>query len=254
MRELTLGLVQMKCQKGAVEYNIISMYKYLEECKKKGAEIVCFPEMNITGYINPVKYPQAVISRYNSAIQQVADMSFTYQATIIAGFAEKNYSGKPFITQLVAQEGKIIGCYRKRTISGDEADWFCPGTEAPLFTHGGINFGLAICADIDNGEIFRGYAEQGARLVFESAAPGLYGEQETRNWESGYSWWRGECMEKLAKYASASGIYIAAATQAGRTADEDFPGGGYVFDPKGCCICETSDWHEGVLTARIELQ
>lgn len=253
MLELTLGLVQMRCQKGAIGYNIISMYKHLEECKKKGAAIVCFPEMNITGYIDPAKYPQAVISRYHSAIQQVADMSFTYQTTIIAGFAEKNHAGKPFITQMVAQEGRVVGFYRKRTIPGDEADWFCPGTEAPLFIHSGISFGLAICADIDNGEIFKGYAEQGARLVFECAAPGLYGEQEARDWESGYNWWRGECTGKLSKYAAESGIYIAAATQAGRTEDEDFPGGGYVFTPQGSCAYESADWHEGIVIAKIEL-
>lgn len=253
MRELTLGLAQMKCQKGAIGYNIISMYKYLEECKKKGADIVCFPEMNITGYINPLKYPEAVISRYHSAIQKVADMSFTYQTTIIAGFAEKNYEGKPFITQLVAQEGKVAGFYRKKNICGDESDWFSPGTETPIFSHSGINFGLAICADLDDGGIFKEYAEQGASLVFESAAPGLYGEQENRDWESGFNWWKSECKSKLGKYAEESGIYIAAATQAGRTEDEDFPGGGYLFTPQGNCTYETDDWHEGIIVAKIDL-
>ncbi len=253
MRELTLGLVQMKCQKGAIEYNIISMYKYLEECREKGAEVVCFPEMNITGYINPIKYPHAAISRYHSAIQQVADMSFIYQTTIIAGFAEKNYEGKPFVAQLVAQEGKILGCYRKKTICGDESDWFCPGTEVPIFSYSGINFGLAICADLEDGSIFKEYADGGASLVFESAAPGLYGEQENRNWESGFNWWKNECKSKLGKYAAENGIYIATATQAGRTEDEDFPGGGYIFNPQGNCTYETEDWHEGILVAKIEL-
>lgn len=253
MRKLTLGLVQMRCQKGAMGYNIISMYKYLEECKKSGAEIVCFPEMNITGYINPEKYPQAVISRYHSAIQQVADMSFTYQATVIAGFAEKNHAGKPFITQLVAQDGKVVGCYRKKNIGSDETGLFCPGSDTPLFSHSGISFGLAICSDIEDSGLFKEYAEKGAGLVFESAAPGLYGEQETRDWSRGHNWWRSECKEKLGSYAAGNGIYIAVATQAGRTEDEDFPGGGYVFTNEGCCAYETSDWHEGVLIAQIEL-
>lgn len=253
MGELTLGLVQMRCQKGAIEYNIISMYKYLEECRKNAVEIVCFPEMNITGYINPLKYPNAVITRYHSSIQRVADMSFTYQTVIIAGFAEKNYAGKPYITQFVAKDGRIVGCYRKKTISNDESIWYSAGNEAPLFSYSGINFGLAICADIENGEIFKEYAERGTCLVFESAAPGLYGEQETRDWKSGFDWWRSECKSKLAQYAEENGIYIAAATQAGRTSDEDFPGGGYLFDPQGNCICETEDWHEGMLAAKIKI-
>lgn len=251
MGELTLGLVQMRCQKGAIEYNIISMYKYLEEGKKKGVDIICFPEMNITGYINPIQYPDAVISRYHSSIQRVADMSFIYQTIVIAGFAEKNYQGKPYITQLVAKDGKIAGCYRKKTLSPEESEWFSPGTETPTFSHSGSTFGLTICADIDNGRIFKEYAEQGASLVFESAAPGLYGNQDNRDWKSGFDWWRSECKSKLGRYAAENGIYIAAATQAGRTCDEDFPGGGYVFTPQGNCICETEDWTEGILVAKI---
>ncbi len=253
MSELTLGLVQMRCQKGAIEYNIISMYKYLEECRKKGVDIACFPEMNITGYINPLKYPNAVISRYHSSVQQVADMSFIYQTTIIAGFAEKNYGGKPYITQLVAKDGKIVGCYRKKNLTGEEAKWYSPGNEAPVFSYSGVNFGLALCSDIDDDRIFKEYTERGAGLVFESAAPGLYGEQENRDWESGFDWWRSQCKSKLSRYAVENGIYIAAATQAGRTSDEDFPGGGYVFAPQGNCICETKDWREGMLVAKIGL-
>jgi hypothetical protein len=64
-------------------------------------------------------------------------------------------------------------------------------------------------------------------VVFEVAAPGLYGEQATRDWRSGYEWWRGECHEYLSAYARDYGLWIAVATQAGRTVDEDFPGGEY---------------------------
>ena len=253
MRELNIGLVQMRCQKGAIEYNIISMYRYLEECRKKGVEIVCFPEMNITGYINPLKYPNAVISRYHSSIQRVADMSFTYQTVIIAGFSEKNYRGKPYISQFVAKEGKIVGCYRKRTISIDESQWFSPGIETPMFSYSGINFGLALSTDIDDDRIFNEYSKQGTGLVFMSAAPGLCEKQETRDWKSDFNWWRSECKSKLGKYATDEGIYIAVATQAGRTSDEDFPGGGYVIAPDGNCIYESEDWYEGMLDAKIEI-
>ncbi|MEA4848174.1 MAG: carbon-nitrogen hydrolase family protein [Clostridiaceae bacterium] len=253
MGELTLGLVQMRCQKGAIEYNIISMYKYLEECREKCVDIVCFPEMNITGCINPVKYSNALLSMYHPSIQRIADMSFLYQTIIIAGFVEKNYEGKPYITQFVAKDGRIEGCYRKRTLRGDESKWFSPGTEAFVFKYSGYNFGLAISQDINNNRIFKEYAEQGVSLVFESAAPGLSGGQGVRDWESGFNCWRNECKSKLGKYAEENGIFVAAATQAGRTCDEDFPGGGYVFAPGGKCIYEMEDWNEGMLVAEIEL-
>lgn len=253
MRELTLGLVQMRCQKGAIEYNIISMYKYLEECRNKNVDIVCFPEMNITGCINPLKQSNALLSMYNTSIQRVADMSFLYQTAIIAGFAEKNYDGKPYITQFIAKDGRIEGFYRKRNLHGDEIKWFSPGTEAFMFEYSGYSFGLAISQDIYDDRIFKEYAEQGVSLVFESAAPGLSGGQGVKDWEANFNRWRNECKSKLGKYALENGIFIAAATQAGSTYDEDFPGGGFVFDPGGKCIYETEDWSECMLVAKIQL-
>ncbi|HNR04732.1 MAG TPA: carbon-nitrogen hydrolase family protein [Bacillota bacterium] len=253
MGELTLGLVQMRCEKGAIEYNIISMYKYLEECRNKGVDIVCFPEMNISGCINPLKYSNALLSMFHPSIQRIADMSFLYQTIIIAGFAEKNYGGKPYITQFVAKDGKIEGCYRKRTLRGDQSKWFSPGTKPFMFRYSGYNFGLTISQDIYDGGIFKEYAERGASLVFESAAPGLSVGQGVGDWEPGFSSWKNECKSKLGKYAAEDGIFIAAATQAGRTCDEDFPGGGYVFAPDGRCMYEMEDGEEGMLVAKIQL-
>jgi len=45
----------------------------------------------------------------------------------------------------------------------------------------------------------------------------------TRNWQSGYNWWKEECCKKLGVYAGENQLCIAVATQAGRTMDEDFP-------------------------------
>jgi hypothetical protein len=97
-------------------------------------------------------------------------------------------------------------------------------------------------------------SQQGARIVFELAAPGLYGEQATRNWQSGYDWWDGECQELFSKYAREHGIWIAVATQAGRTVDEDFPVGGYLFEPDGERVFATADWSEGVEYLQVNLK
>jgi len=254
MKCITLALIQMRCEKAAMDENINEMRRYLNQAKDAKADIVCFPEMNITGYIDPQRHPLAVIPRDHPAIRQSADMSREYQTSIIAGFVEENPEGRPFITQLVAQGGDILGYYRKRTIKDDEIKWFSPGKDLPLFSHSGIKYGLSICADIDDQNIFSELAQKGAKLVIECAAPGLYGEQRARNWQEGYDWWRGECFGKLGKYAAEYDLYIAVATQAGRTVDEDFPGGGYLFSPEGKCLAQSADWKEGMLMARIPLE
>ncbi len=247
MKTIKIGLVQMHCEKGAIDENLSSIRAYLQAGMSQGVDIMCFPEMSITGYVNPLRCPEAVLHLEGPEGARLVNMTKDLPITAIAGLIEENPNGKPFITQIIAHSGKVVGVYRKQTIAEDEVNWFAPGSACVVFHHPKVVFGLSICADIDTPELFTKQAKLGAQIIFEATAPGLYGSQATRNWLSGYLWWHMACHHKLGHYAQDNGIYIAVATQAGRTIDEDFPGGGYVFGPDGTCLSTTSDWSEGVL-------
>lgn len=248
-----VGLIQMRCEKGAIAENLRGMSRYLAEAATQNVDIVGFPEMSITGYADPIRYPEAIVRLDGPQVAQVLEMTRGQPITVLAGLIEENPDGRPFITHIVVRDGELLGCYRKKTIKDEEAEWFSPGEVVPVFTHGDLTFGIAICADIGNQEVFAACAQQGAQIVFELAAPGLYGEQATRNWRSGFEWWEGECQKYLSRYAQACTIWVAVATQAGRTVDEDFPGGGYVFAPDGRRLCATPDWSPGPLYLEIDL-
>jgi predicted amidohydrolase len=248
---LSIGLVQMRCPKGDIDGNLEQIGRHLAEGARRGVDIMCFPEMSITGYIDPTRRPEAVLSLDHEAIARFTAMTGTYRITALAGIVEANPDGKPFITQIAARNGAPLGVYRKTTIPDDEAKWFAAGPAVRVFAHPATTFGVALCYDISNPAVFTESARQGARIVFEAAAPGLYGSQATRDWQAGFDWWRGECHRLFSRYARENGIAIAVATQAGRTEDEDFPGGGYLFAPDGACIAETPDWSEGILYATL---
>ena len=252
--ELRIALVQMMCEKGAIQQNLARILQVLEEAAARGVEIICFPEMSLTGYIDPTKQPEAVLALDGPEVEQLLQRTAAYSAILLVGLVEHNPLGKPFITQIVARQGKLLGYYRKVTIIDEEAEWFSPGEGTAVFQHGGLTYGLAICADMHNDAVFAACSQQGARIVFELAAPGLYGEQATRDWQSGFAWWDGECQELFSKYAREHGIWIAVATQAGRTVDEDFPGGGYLFAPDGERVHATPDGSEGVEYLQINLE
>lgn len=251
MPSLTVGLVQMRCEKGALDENLASIRASLQAGCSQGVDIMCFPEMSITGSINPRQSPRAVLSLDGPEVARFAGLTADLPMTALAGLVEANPGGKPFITQVVAHGGRIVGVYRKQTIAWDEVDWFAPGATGAVFRHPKVTYGIAICADIETPQLFSGYARQGAHLVFEAAAPGLYGPQETRDWQAGYQWWQGECSRKPGQYARDNALFIAVATQVGRTRDEDFPGGGYVFGPDGTCLASTSTWCEGIVYAHL---
>lgn len=251
MPSLTIGLVQMRCEKGALDENLASIHASLQEGCSQGVDIMCFPEMSITGYINPQQSPRAVLRLDGPEVARFARFTADLPMTALAGVVEANPGGKPFITQVVARGGRIVGVYRKRTIARDEVDWFAPGAISVVLHHPKVAYGMTICADIETPHLFSEYARLGARLVFEAAAPGLYGPQETRDWQAGYRWWQEECSRKLGQYARENALSIAVATQVGRTRDEDFPGGGYLFGPDGTCLASTSTCCEGIVYAQL---
>src|SRR3989442_4381390 len=172
--------------------------------------------MSITGYIDPTRCPEAVLHLNGPEVARFVEMTRELPSTAIAGLVEANPQGKPFITQIVAHGGTLLAVYRKQTIVEEEGAWFAPGSTAAVFHHPKVVFGIAVCADIGNPDVFAENAKLGARIVFEAAAPGLYGPQATRNWRTGYEWWRNECRNKLGQYARDNNMYIAVATQAGR--------------------------------------
>ena len=228
-----IGLIQMRCEKGDIAGNLAAIAGYLAEAARRRIDIVAFPEMCLTGYAVPTKMPDAMVDLDGPEVAQLLQVTRIFPGTVLAGFIEANPLGKPYITHVVARAGAMLGHYRKVTIEDEETEWFSPGDDVPLFHHDGLPFSLAICADISNRDVFARGSARGARLIFELAAPGLYGEQATRNWKSGYDWWEGECMTYLSQHARDFGVWVPVATQAGRTLDEDFPGGGYVFAPDG---------------------
>jgi predicted amidohydrolase len=254
MNMLKIALAQMRCEKGAIDDNLAIIQRSLHEAISQNVDIICFPEMSITGYIDPTRQPEAMLRLDSPAVAHFVAMTSGTGITALAGFVEANPEGKPFITQVVARDGKLLDYYRKKTIITDEVAWFAPGAAVSVFAHQKATCGLAVCADIEDPAIFAENARRGAQIIFEAAAPGLYGEQATRNWQAGYDWWRGECHTKLGRYARDNHVSIAVATQAGRTIDEDYPGGGYVFGPDGVCLIETPDWSEGILYAELALE
>ena len=249
-----IGLVQMLCEKAEIAENLESTARYLDEAVACDLDIICFPEMGITGYADPTKYPKAIVRLDGSEIGQLLEMTRGKSTTVLAGLIEENPDGKPFITQIVTRDGKLLGLYRKKRIVDEELEWFSPGESIPVFKHDLIPFGVAICADISSPEVFAECARKGAKIIFEAAAPGLHGEQATRDWRAGFEWWKGECQKYLSRYAQEYCVWVAVATQAGRTVDEDFPGGGYVFTPDGWCLYATPDWSPGAVYLQIDFE
>ena len=115
---MRLALVQMRCEKATVSENVARMIEFLDQAEERSADIVCFPEMNITGYVAPRKFPESVISWNDSRLEPLYGWSKGRPASVVAGIVERNADGLPFVSQAVIRDGNVVGNYRKVNITG----------------------------------------------------------------------------------------------------------------------------------------
>lgn len=258
MTKIKIALAQMRCEKGDWQSNLLSTDEYMARAAAEGCDIIVLPEAGLSGYCDPAKFPEAVQTLDSPLVTRFAEMTARHGIAASGGFLEANPGGKPFVTQVLANRGRIVGAYRKINIIEEDAVYYASGSETPVFRlelpGGTVMCGLAVCSDSERADIFQALAEKGARIVFHSSAPGLYGRRTSEaEWWDGYNWYRSFLGASLPLYARENGIYIVVATQTGPTVDEDFPGGSFVFGPDGSLLAATEDYSEQMLVHMVDL-
>lgn len=249
---MNILLASINCQKTELELNLETHKRVIREAADAGCDIAVFPEMSLTGYLDPAIHEQHFLSLDSPHIATLVGYADLLSVNVLFGIAERGNNDKFHITQVHAADGLVTGVYRKRHLADNELA-FTAGDNSYLGKHAGSNFGVAVCADYEVRDEFVAASEAGASIVFHSSAPGLYGERKTddASWRSGFDWWRSSTIEKHSRRAKELGIYIAMSTQVGATLDEDFPGWSALFDPEGNVVAELPDWRAGNLIVEI---
>src|SRR6266508_457020 len=113
---LRICLVQMLCPKGDIDGNLRVIERQIREAAARGVDLLCFPEMSITGYIDPNRWPDAVLTLEGAAIGRFLALTDGREIAVSAGLVERSPASKPFITQVVARDGELVAVYRKITV------------------------------------------------------------------------------------------------------------------------------------------
>lgn len=259
MTTIRIALAQMRSEKGDWAGNLEQVESYMRQATARGSDVVVFPEMSLSGYCDPSRFPESVQTLDSPHMVRFVELTRRYGIAASAGFIEANPGGKPFITQVLAHDGRVAGVYRKVHVVDEEAAWFSPGTETAVFSltlrGAEVRCGIAVCADSERPDLFDRMAEGGAQVVLHSSAPGLYGRRtDEASWWNGYNWYRSFLAGQLPLYARKNNLSIVVATQTGATVDEDFPGGSYVFGPDGSLLAATEDYSETMLVYDLPLE
>ena len=250
---IRLLLAALCCAKGDPAANLAAHEKILREARDAGCQLAVFPEMSLSGSANPAEHPGRLLGLDSAPVLAMAEFTRRHRVAAVFGLAERGADGHPFISQVLACDGQVAGVYRKRHL-GDDEKAFTPGTEPALFRLGEIRLGIAICAEAGVDYPFDEPAAAGAGLILFCAAPGLYGRRtDEASWRSGHAWWESCGLADARRHAARTRAWVAMTTQAGSTADEDFPGIAALIDPAGQVVTRLPDWRPGTLIVDVPL-
>lgn len=233
MDALRIALVISCCPVGANQDNIDRMLPFITEAYQRGAHVICFPEMNITGFSvkEPIrKAAEPVPGPASVALQQLAQ---EYQLVILAGLAERGANAQIFASHLVISPHRPLGVYRKLHIAPPEKNLFTPGNRIPLFEAHGFRFGIQLCYDAHFPDLATRMALEGADLILiPHASPRGRPDEKLQSW-----------MRHLTARAFDNGLYVGACNQSGANhTGLTFPGIALAINPSGELLrSETGD-------------
>jgi predicted amidohydrolase len=210
-----------------VRRNLNAMVRWIELAKNKGAHIVCFPELNITGYSTQEEINHVAEPVPGPITRHLSNLSKSHKIVILTGMVEKDETGHVFSSHLVIKPDGFSGVYRKLHIAPPEQGIFTPGSTIPLFEARGVKFGIQLCYDAHFPELSTRMAVKGADLIFiPHASPRGTPEEKYRSW-----------MRHLTARAFDNSLFIVACNQTGEN-DKGlcFPGIAVIIGPSGNVI------------------
>ena len=143
-----------------------------------------------------------------------------------------NENGKSVNQAFIWHDGKVMSVHNKQFFPQEpgyyEASWFKRGeSHFRIGDAASVRVGFQICTEIMFNEWSRYYGHHGAHII---AVPRAVGVESLRRWKTA-----------LSMAAIVSGCYVLSSNRAGTDRnDQTFGGCGWIFDPFGDCIAETS--------------
>jgi NAD+ synthase (glutamine-hydrolysing) len=241
MPTLTFALAQMDFPVGAVAANAARMRTLTVEARQRGAALVAFPELAISGYP-----PEDLLLRptFLRACANEVDALARDAHDIAVYLGHPHAQGEVYNAASLLRDGRIEVTYHKQALPNytvfDEKRYFRSGHEAAVVEISGVRVGLLICEDIWEAEPAARAARAGAEmLMIINASPYDIPQASTRE-------------DLLAHRARENGVAIAYVNVVGGQDDLLFDGGSLLVEPDGRIAARAPQFVDALLLATYD--
>ena len=253
MQTLTIALAQIAPRLGLLDENLARHHELIEEARGRGAGLVVFPELGLTGYQLQDLASEVAIRLDDPRLAGLA--AATEGLSVVVSFVEESADHRLFIAAALLEDGDIRHVHRKLFLPTyglfDERRFFAAGdllraTPSRL----GVGVGLAVCEDFWHLTVPQILALDGAQVLINvSSSPGrdLAATNEV-GLGTATSW-----RLLMRTYAQLTTSLVIFCNRVGVDESISFWGGSEVIAPSGEALFSAPMFEEGLFTVDVPI-
>jgi N-carbamoylputrescine amidase len=190
MKTVKAAMCQIFSLDGDRAGNFVRIENAVRQARQAGAEIICFPEAIILGWVNPDAHKRAYPIQGEDS-ERLCKLAENYRCYICVGLAEKECGKLYDSALLINDKGEIILKHRKINLLTElMSPPYTPGRSVDVVETEFGKIGLLICADTHRDDILNHMAALGPDLLL---VPYGYAAEEDR-WPG-----HGKVLEEVVK-------------------------------------------------------
>jgi len=245
-----IALAQMEPILGDVEANMSRHVAWARQAISRGADLLVFPELSLTGYLLQDLVADVAVSLDRpEPIRPLLETS--RRIAMVVGLVEESTGHRFHNSALFLAGGRVRHVHRKVYLPTygmfDEGRFFAAGDRIEAFPTPFGRMGMLICEDFWHPSSALVLAQDGADclLVLSAGPTEAIGRQ---GGSIGQATWR-----NLARVtAQMQTLFVAYVNRVGFEDGVNFAGGSCVIDPLGECLAEGPSLEDGLVVCDLE--
>ncbi len=252
MNELKVGLAQISPTLGDVRKNLDLHLQRIEQAKEQGVQLLCFPELSLTGYTLRDLVPEVAIKAAEDSPLLADLLPASQDLDLLVGFVEEDERHRYYIAAAYLSQGTIVHVHRKAYLPTygmfEEGRFWAAGDRFRAFDTCFGRAGILICEDFWHMSAPYALWMDGADiLLLVSASPG-------RGLSPDAALGSSRSVEIINQsYATFLTDFVLHCNRVGFEDGLNFWGGSTIFGPDGRLVAQAPYFEETLLTATLDL-
>ena len=164
MQKLTVAAVSTRNLLGQPEATLVHMRSWIESAVAQGAELIVFPELNVTGYIQHAIARQFAEPIPGPSTEKAIQLASQTGVTLACGILEREAEAF-YCTHILVDGNGLIGKQRKIHTPAQEQPYWGLGDSIQVFDLEKARVGITVCRDAFFSEMTRTMYFKGAEVV-----------------------------------------------------------------------------------------